>query len=55
VLLKDLKRLNVAMTRAKKMLIVIGTEKYLQDISPLDQIVNKFNKEGWVQELNSFD
>ncbi len=29
VLLKDLKRLNVALTRAKKMLVVIGTEKYL--------------------------
>ena len=55
VLLKDLKRLNVALTRAKKMLVVIGTEKYLQDISPLDQIVDKLNKEGWVQELNSFD
>jgi len=39
VLLKDLKRLNVAITRAKKMLILIGTEKYLNEIKPLDQII----------------
>ena len=32
VLLKDLKRLNVALTRAKKKLILIGTEAYLSEI-----------------------
>ena len=55
VLLKDLKRLNVAITRAKKKLVIIGAEKYLKDIKPMDQIIEKLNNEGWVQELNSFD
>lgn len=52
VLLKDLKRLNVSLTRAKKMLIIIGTEKYLRDIHPFDKIIDKIADEGWVQELN---
>jgi len=55
VLLKDLKRLNVAITRAKKKLVLIGTEKYLKEIKPLDKIIEKLHKEGWEQELNSFD
>ncbi len=55
MLLKDLKRLNVALTRAKKKLIIIGTEKYLKEIVPFDRIIEKLNQEGWTQELNSFD
>lgn len=55
MLLKDLKRLNVAITRAKKKLILIGTEKYLKEIKPLDKIIEKIQSEGWEQELNSFD
>ncbi len=55
VLLKDLKRLNVAITRAKKKLIIIGTEKYLKEIKPLDKIIEKLQLEGWEQELNTFD
>jgi DNA replication ATP-dependent helicase Dna2 len=55
VLLKDLKRLNVAITRAKKKLILIGAEKYLREIKPLDKIIEKLKEEGWEQELNSFD
>jgi len=54
-LLKDLKRLNVALTRAKKMLVVIGTEEYLKEIEPIDRIIGKLNSENWVQELNHFD
>ena len=55
MLLKDLKRLNVAITRAKKKLILIGAEKYLREIKPLDKIIEKLKEEGWEQELNSFD
>ena len=53
--MKDLKRLNVAITRAKKKLVLIGTEKYLKEIKPLDKIIEKLQHEGWEQELNSFD
>ena len=53
--MKDLKRLNVAITRAKKKLILIGTEKYLKEIKPLDNIIEKLQLEGWEQELNTFD
>ena len=54
-LLKDLKRLNVALTRAKKLLVIIGTEHYLKEVSPLDRIIQKFINEGWTEELNKFD
>ena len=47
MLLKDLKRLNVAITRAKKKLILLGTEKYLSEIKPLDRIIEKLKVEGW--------
>ncbi len=40
VLLKDLKRLNVAITRAKKLLVIVGSEQYLEQIKPWDQITN---------------
>ena len=55
MLLSDLKRLNVAITRAKKKLILIGTEAFLNEIKPFDQICAKLNQNGWGQELNSFD
>jgi superfamily I DNA and/or RNA helicase len=45
----------VAITRAKKKLIIIGTEKYLKEIKPLDKIIEKLHSEGWEEELNSFD
>ena len=53
--MKDLKRLNVAITRAKKKLVLIGTEKYLKEIKPLDRIIEKLKDERWDQELNTFD
>jgi hypothetical protein len=36
-------------------LILIGTEKYLKEIKPLDKIIEKIRSEGWEQELNTFD
>lgn len=54
VLLKDLKRLNVAITRAKKKLVVVGNEKYLKDIKPWDKIINKIKAEGWQHQISSF-
>lgn len=55
VLLRDFKRLNVAITRAKKKLVLIGTHKYLTQISPLDEIIAKIDKEGWTKEITKFD
>jgi superfamily I DNA and/or RNA helicase len=37
----------VAITRAKKKLVLIGTEKYLKEIKPLDRIIEKLKDEGW--------
>jgi hypothetical protein len=34
---------------------LIGTEKYLKEIKPLDKIIEKIRSEGWEQELNTFD
>ena len=39
ILLKDLKRLNVSITRAKKKLIIIGTLQYLKEIKPWDKLI----------------
>jgi DNA replication ATP-dependent helicase Dna2 len=47
MLLRDFRRLNVAITRAKKKLILIGTHKYLTQISPLDEIIAKIDALGW--------
>jgi len=37
------------LTRAKKMLVVIGTEKFLKEISLFKRILNKLNGERWVR------
>ncbi len=47
--------MNVAITRAKKTLVVIGTVKYLRDVKPWDQIVDKIQSEGWEHKLDTFD
>jgi DNA replication ATP-dependent helicase Dna2 len=48
LLLKDLKRLNVAITRAKKKLIIIGTEEFLKKIRPIDSIIHAITEQNWV-------
>jgi superfamily I DNA and/or RNA helicase len=37
----------VAITRAKKKLILVGAEKYLNMVKPFDKIIDKLNKEKW--------
>ena len=37
------------------MLILIGTEEYLSDIKPLDQIVMKINEKDWSVLVPGFD
>lgn len=55
VLLKDVKRLNVAITRARKKLIVVGTDKYLKEIKPWDEIVQHMDSKHWSTEVQSID
>ena len=43
------------MVEVVKKLVLIGTEKYLKEIKPLDRIIEKLKDEGWEQELNTFD
>ena len=55
LLLRDLKRLNVALTRSKKKLILIGAEVFLKDIKPMDKVIELMHKYEWTKEINSFD
>lgn len=52
---KDLKRIGVALSKARKMLVIIGTEEYLKDVAPLEKVLGKMRAEGWVQEISNFD
>jgi superfamily I DNA and/or RNA helicase len=45
--------MNVAITRAKKKLVIIGTVKYLQEVKPWDRIVSKIQEEGWQINVDS--
>lgn len=33
------------------MLIIIGTDKYLREIKPFDQIIDIVESNGWVSEV----
>ena len=52
--LTDRKRLNVAITRAKKQLIIIGTETFLRDIDAIGDIVSILRRKKWCLELEHF-
>lgn len=55
LLLTDIKRLNVAITRAKKKLVIVGTRKYLEEVRPLSEIIGVMIEKGFGTEVCSFD
>jgi len=50
-LLKDWRRINVAFTRAKKKLIVIGSRKTLQGSEVFEQFLRLMERQDWVLRL----
>lgn len=52
-LLKDARRVNVALTRARSKLIIMGSEKTLSTNELLRDIVTLCRNEGWVFDLQS--
>ena len=50
-LLKDWRRINVAFTRAKKKLIVVGSRRTLQGSSVFEQFLQLMERHDWVLKL----
>ncbi|KAG1146031.1 hypothetical protein G6F37_003597 [Rhizopus arrhizus] len=50
-LLRDWRRLNVAITRAKSKLVLIGSVNTLRVSSPYCQLLDLLEKKGWIQTL----
>ena len=49
--LKDLKRINVAFTRAKCKMILVGSFSALKDVSPIDKIVKKMREKDQLKNI----
>lgn len=54
-LLKDWRRINVAFTRAKKKLIVIGDKQTLKEAEMLNDFLGLMDEKGWVMKLKEGD
>ncbi|KAF3053153.1 Tripartite DNA replication factor [Didymella keratinophila] len=52
-LLKDRRRVNVALTRARSKLVIVGSEKTLSGNDLLRDIVGMCREKGWVLDLTS--
>lgn len=50
-LLKELRRVNVAMTRAKSKLILIGSKKTISFVPEIEKFVALLQRRGWIYEL----
>jgi DNA replication ATP-dependent helicase Dna2 len=50
-LLQDWRRVNVAFTRAKSKLIILGSRTTIQYTQPLDQFVKLVDTKGWIYQI----
>jgi len=51
-LLQDSRRVNVAFTRAKSKLIILGDSETLRNIQLFDNMIQYFNSMGWVHPVD---
>lgn len=51
VLLKELRRVNVAMSRAKSKLIMIGSKATIESIPEIGKLMNLLEERGWIYQL----
>lgn len=52
-LLKELRRVNVAMTRAKSKLILIGSRKTISSVPEIEKFIALLQDRGWIYELSA--
>lgn len=52
-LLRELRRVNVALTRAKSKLIIIGSKKTIASTPEMSDLVNYIHEKNWMYELPS--
>lgn len=50
-LLQDWRRVNVAFTRAKRKLIIFGSQSTIQETHPLDEFVKLVEAKGWIYRI----
>ncbi|AQZ16294.1 DNA2 (YHR164C) [Zygosaccharomyces parabailii] len=50
-LLKELRRINVAMTRAKSKLIIVGSRATISSVPQMQRLINFLHEKGWIYEL----
>lgn len=51
-LLKNWRRLNVAFTRARKKLLIVGSQKAMKAIDLTSQLIDELNKKGWIFDFD---
>ncbi|SMN20754.1 similar to Saccharomyces cerevisiae YHR164C DNA2 Tripartite DNA replication factor with single-stranded DNA-dependent ATPase, ATP-dependent nuclease, and helicase activities [Maudiozyma saulgeensis] len=50
-LLKEVRRVNVAMTRAKSKLIILGSKDTISSISGIKEFISMLHRNGWIYKL----
>ena len=50
---KDVQKLAVAITRAKKKLVVVGDIGRLAEVGPVNQIIEIIRNQGWIQHIEN--
>ena len=52
-LLNDIRRVNVAVTRAQSKLILLGDSETLKKLDLFDRIIHYFSKMNWIMHVDS--